>query len=153
VGSWVASVGHGRGGIWTFNVGIVSNIYPSGAARPVLQTQIPLNPGSSGGPVLDRDGRVVGVVTAGLSESNSINFAIKADVCQQALPELSMVAATLLIRAPAQVAVFVDGRHVGVGPEVLVPFAGERIEVMAVIGGRMVKRVVESTSVREVLLE
>ncbi|MBT3223879.1 MAG: hypothetical protein HN348_32830, partial [Proteobacteria bacterium] len=28
VGSWVASVGHGRGGAWTFTTGMVSNIYP-----------------------------------------------------------------------------------------------------------------------------
>lgn len=54
VGSFAASVGHGEGAIWTFNAGMVTNIYPAGGERPILQTQIPLNPGNSGGPVIDR---------------------------------------------------------------------------------------------------
>jgi S1-C subfamily serine protease len=156
VGSWVASVGHGRGAIWTFNVGFVSNIYPSGGERPVLQTQIPLNPGSSGGPVLDRHGRVVGVVTAGIKESNSINFAIKADVCQGAFAELRRAVTSLRVQAPQGVAVFVDGRHAGIGPKLIVPIDPTRstpIEVMAVIGGRMVKRQVDGKTTHEITLE
>ena len=67
VGSWVGSVGHGSGAVWTFNVGMVSNIYLDGTDRPVFQTQIPLNPGGSGGPIFDREGRVVGILTAGVT--------------------------------------------------------------------------------------
>ena len=110
VGSFAASVGHGKGGIWTFNTGMVSNIYPAGdASRPVFQTQIPLNPGSSGGPVFDRFGRVVGVVTAGMTDSNSINFAIKIDVALASFPELAPAcSACLTVMAPAGVPVFLE---------------------------------------------
>ncbi len=79
VGAWAAAVGHGAGGAWTFTTGMVTNIYPSGDARPVFQTQIPVNPGNSGGPVLDRNGVVIGVVTAGLLGAESVNFAIRAE--------------------------------------------------------------------------
>ena len=33
VGAWVAAVGHGRGGIWSFNTGMVSNLYGAGDER------------------------------------------------------------------------------------------------------------------------
>jgi serine protease Do len=140
VGAWVASVGHGRGGIWSFNTGMVSNIYPQGTDRPVFQTQIPLNPGSSGGPVVDRLGRVVGIVTAGLTNSNSINFAIRSEVALKAFPELASACDCLVITAPAGVPVFVNGRMAGVGPRVLFPAEARSYEVFAVVNGVMRKQ-------------
>jgi S1-C subfamily serine protease len=139
VGSWVASVGHNRGGIWTFNTGMVSNIYPKGSERPIFQTQIPLNPGSSGGPIIDRRGRVVGIVTAGLARSNNINFGIRMDVAIRNLKKLADISAVLTITAPKGVAVFVDGKMAGTGPRVVVPAQPKTYEIFAVIGGKMKK--------------
>lgn len=85
VGDWVASIGHGHGGIWTYNTGMVANIYPDGAEHPVFQTQIPLNPGASGGPIFDRLGRIVGVVVAGDVDANNVNFGLKIDVARRSL--------------------------------------------------------------------
>jgi S1-C subfamily serine protease len=150
VGSWVAAVGHGRGGIWTFNVGMVSNIYPSGAERPVFQTQIPLNPGSSGGPIVDRLGRVVGIVTAGLTNSNSINFGIKSSVALDELRGLEPHCRCLRITAPARVPIFVDGKLAGAGPRLLVPARERSYEVFAVIRGTMVRRSVRYPAQRAV---
>lgn len=140
VGSWVASVGHGMGGIWSLNTGIVSNVYADGNAHPVFQTQIPLNPGNSGGPVLDRAGRVVGVVTKGIAESNAINFAIRSDVALRSLPRLGGASALLTVEAPDGVPVFVDGKLAGKGPLVQVAVAPGRHEVFAVVQGKMRKR-------------
>ena len=44
VGSWVGSVGHGVGGIWTFTKGMVSNIYPSKKSQPDLPDPDPAQP-------------------------------------------------------------------------------------------------------------
>ena len=50
-----------------------------------LQFSAPVQPGNSGGPLIDREGLVVGVVTSRLSEdrfagAQNVNFAIKAEV-------------------------------------------------------------------------
>lgn len=152
VGSWVASVGHGRGGVWAFNTGMVSNIYPHGADRPVFQTQIPLNPGSSGGPIVDRHGRVVGIVTAGMRDSNSLNFAIRSEVALRAL-RLVDSTASLTIEAPDGIAIFVDGKMVGTGPRVVVPAESRIYEVFAVIGGVMKKLKVHYPTERRITLK
>jgi len=115
-GRWVASVGHGLGGAWTFTVGMVSNIYPIEGRRAVFQTQIPLNVGNSGGPVLDRTGRAIGVVTAGMRESNDVNFAIRLDEAVNDLPLLATACDCVTITAPPAARIFVDGRLVGTGP-------------------------------------
>jgi serine protease Do len=139
VGSWVASIGHGRGGLWSFNTGMVSNIYPDGDDRPIFQTQIPLNPGNSGGPVLDRHGRVVGIVTSGIEGSNSINFAIRGEVALRQLSLLSTDCACFVVSAPAGVTVFVDGKLAGVGPRVTVQAEPREYEVMGAVGGVLKK--------------
>ncbi|HEY3447461.1 MAG TPA: serine protease [Myxococcales bacterium] len=154
IGSWVGAIGHGRGAIWTFNTGMVSNIYPEGADHPVFQTQIPLNPGNSGGPIFDRQGRVVGIVTAGITDASAINFGIAMDVAFKSLTRLAAVSDLLLVKAPKGVPVFVDGVMAGTGPRVAVPaVAGRTYEVFAVIEGAMKKAQAKFPEVREVELK
>ena len=61
VGEGVAAIGHpGGGGMWTLTTGTVSNRRRIGD-RDVFQTDTALNPGNSGGPLLDRNAHVIGV--------------------------------------------------------------------------------------------
>lgn len=135
IGAWIASVGHGVDSPWTFTSGMVSNVFKNPAGLPVLQTQIPLNPGGSGGPIVDRAGKVVGVVAKGVTTANSVNFAIGIAVAVRSLRGL--VRPTLAIRAPAGAAVFVDGRLVGKGPTLTVELDAGAHKVSAVIGGAL----------------
>lgn len=144
VGSWAGAIGHGRGGIWTFNVGIVSNIYPVGRERPVIQTQIPLNPGASGGPVFDRRGRVIGLVVSGLTDANAINFALRSEAIVAGLTKLQPRCNCVVVRAPKGVPVFLDGQMVGVGPKVVRVLEPGEHRVFGVIEGR--KRLVRFRS-------
>jgi serine protease Do len=139
VGAWAASVGHGQGGIWTFTTGMVTNRYLDDGVT-VFQTQIPVNPGNSGGPVLDRSGTAIGLVTAGMVGADSINFAIPTFEAIRALDGLSGACQCLTVRAPAGAAVFVDGAMVGSGPMVRVPTTPGSHEVFAVIDGKKVDR-------------
>jgi len=66
---------YGLGG--TITTGIVSRV-----TRRMIQTDAAANPGNSGGPAIDRKGRVVGVLLAGGGEN--INFAVRIDrACQK----------------------------------------------------------------------
>jgi len=79
-GDDVAVIGHPEGLLWTLTVGIVSGVrarYPMGNAQgTVIQTQTPIAPGSSGGPLLTPEGRLLGVITWGLTDRQGLNAAI-----------------------------------------------------------------------------
>lgn len=151
VGSWVGAIGHGEGSVWSFNVGMVSNLYSGKSQREVFQTQIPLNPGNSGGPIFDRKGVVVGIVTAGVTGANSINFGIDTSVAFRHLAGLRALSSSVTLLAPEGVPIFFDNKNVGVGPLVVVPRLDKPTEAFAVIKGAMVK-VMVSPSDREVRL-
>ncbi|MFP4372803.1 MAG: trypsin-like peptidase domain-containing protein [Spirochaetaceae bacterium] len=53
-----------------------------------LQVDVPVNPGNSGGPLVDEDGQVVGIVFAGLEQFEGVNFAIPSFWVQHFLPDL-----------------------------------------------------------------
>jgi S1-C subfamily serine protease len=53
-----------------------------------LQVDVPLNPGNSGGPLLNENGDLIGVVFAGLAQFQGLNFAIPYTWIEEALPLL-----------------------------------------------------------------
>lgn len=54
----------------------------------VIQIDVPLNPGNSGGPLLDEKGALVGIVFAGLSGFQGLNFALPSKWIKILLPAL-----------------------------------------------------------------
>ena len=81
VGADVAAFGFpGRSGVvdsMSVSIGIVSTYDYSNTHRAwLVQTDAALNPGNSGGPILNADGKVVGVVSFGLLESQNLGFGI-----------------------------------------------------------------------------
>jgi len=89
IGSYAAAVGHPVGGIWTFTDGMISNRYAAAQDQfaGIIQAQIPVQPGSSGGPVLNRGGQVVGVVTAKLGTGDNMTFCIQSNLLLRLLEE------------------------------------------------------------------
>ncbi len=85
VGTRVLAIGHPRGYEFTVSDGIVSarRSLDSHPDLDLIQTTAPISPGSSGGPLLDLAGRVVGICSMTLMEGQNINFAVPV---QQVLP-------------------------------------------------------------------
>ncbi len=75
VGETVYAVGNPRGLEGTFSNGIISSIRPVGTDK-LIQITAPLSPGSSGGPVLNRRGKVIGVSVLTIRDGQNLNFAI-----------------------------------------------------------------------------
>jgi len=74
VGSEVYAIGHPLGLGWTITRGIVSG-YPWVGGLRMLQTDAPISPGNSGGPLLDSRGHLVGVMTSKLQGEGAENIA------------------------------------------------------------------------------
>lgn len=81
VGDDVYVAGNPEGLQGTFSRGIVSGLRRD---EGLLQFDAPVSPGSSGGPVVDGRGRVVGVTAASVRQGQNLNFAVPA----QYLPPL-----------------------------------------------------------------
>ncbi len=97
VGQRVYAVGNPFGYDQTMTAGIISGLgreIKSITNRPikgVIQTDAPLNPGNSGGPLLDSAGRVIGMTTAILSPTGAyagIGFAVPIDTINYIVPEI-----------------------------------------------------------------
>jgi S1-C subfamily serine protease len=56
----------------------------------VIQTTAPLNPGNSGGPLMNYNGQVVGITTAIVADSQGIGFAIPSDTILSEIQQIMM---------------------------------------------------------------
>lgn len=89
VGDTILAIGSPAGLENTVTSGIVS-----AAGRRFLQmgdtmqVDVPINYGNSGGPLLDAEGQLVGIVFAGIEQFEGVNFAIPFDWVVNVLPRL-----------------------------------------------------------------
>ena len=85
VGEMIYALGNPQGLEGSISEGIVSGIRQSGGSR-LLQITTPISPGSSGGPVINAKGHVIGVVAASLREGQNLNFAIPSESVRKLVP-------------------------------------------------------------------
>jgi len=99
VGDPVVAVGSPYGLSGTLTTGVISSLgrtitegSSSGESDltipDVIQTSTAINPGNSGGPLLNYAGDVVGITTAGISNSESLGFAVPSDTIMRELGSL-----------------------------------------------------------------
>ncbi|MGF1535033.1 MAG: S1C family serine protease [Elainellaceae cyanobacterium] len=82
-GEWAIAIGSPMGLSNTVTVGIISAINRQGKdlqlverPGPFIQTDAAINPGSSGGPLLNAAGEVIGINTAVLEGTQGLGFAV-----------------------------------------------------------------------------
>jgi S1-C subfamily serine protease len=94
VGQLVIAMGNPFGFQSTVSTGVVSALGRTLRSQDgrlienVIQHTAPLNPGNSGGPLLDSRGRVVGINTAIIAQAQGIGFAIPAGTAKSVVPQL-----------------------------------------------------------------
>jgi serine protease Do len=90
VGQPVLAIGNPLGlpGGPTVTSGVISSLHRSlrlgnGDGQPVIQTDAAVNPGNSGGPLVDLQGRVVAITTATIPYAEGIGFAVPSNTAQE----------------------------------------------------------------------
>jgi S1-C subfamily serine protease len=86
LGEMVFAIGNPLG-LRSITLGVISGtgrtiVSPSGEALYVLQTDAAVNPGNSGGPLVNIKGEAIGIVTAMIPFAQGIGFAIPAELMQ-----------------------------------------------------------------------
>ena len=93
-GEWVIAIGAPFGFENSVSAGVVSGVHralPNGQMVPFIQTDVAVNPGNSGGPLLNAKGQVVGVNSQIYSRSGGymgLSFAIPTDVAVRVADQL-----------------------------------------------------------------
>jgi TonB family protein len=91
VGDDVLAIGHPEGLTHTLSKGLVSALRDLGNGRRFIQTTVPISLGSSGGPLLNMRGEVIGLTVGFLPEGQNLNFAIPSNDVRRLLNEAKAI--------------------------------------------------------------
>jgi cytochrome c-type biogenesis protein CcmH/NrfG len=91
VGEKIYVIGSPRGLENTISEGLLSGIRKVDSSRKVLQMTAPISPGSSGGPLFNEKGEVVGIATFLIEENQNLNFAMPINFAKEGLSRTEVV--------------------------------------------------------------
>ncbi len=77
---------------YTVSAGLISQVRPLSADLTILQISAPISPGSSGGPLFNQFGEVIGVTTAIISQGQNINLAVPGNYLRPLMAQKAQIA-------------------------------------------------------------
>ena len=91
IGEKVIAIGNPLGLQFSVSQGIVSAIHRKGinGIPAYIQTDTALNPGNSGGPLIDEKGRVIGINNFKIGDSENLGFALESNYIKEAVNKIS----------------------------------------------------------------
>ncbi|MEN7982315.1 MAG: trypsin-like peptidase domain-containing protein [Nanoarchaeota archaeon] len=91
IGEKVIAIGNPYGLQFSVSEGIVSAVHRSGISgeNVYIQTDAALNQGNSGGPLINKNGEVIGINNFKLSEGESLGFALESNYLKDIINEIS----------------------------------------------------------------
>jgi len=99
VGEKVIAVGNPHGLSFSVTEGIVSAVDRDGLDNigVYIQTDVPLNPGNSGGPLISTDGRVIGINNFKIGGAESLGFALESNYAVNAINDIALNALNMTL--------------------------------------------------------
>jgi serine protease Do len=97
-GDQILAIGHPFGLRYTATQGIVSNTVHEQNDINYIQHDAALNPGNSGGPLVDRDGHIVGVNTFVIKDGNNIGFSLPVNYLNETIEEFKGLNGNIAVR-------------------------------------------------------
>ncbi len=94
IGEKVIAIGNPLGLSFSVSDGIVSAIHREGenGLKVYIQTNADLNPGNSGGPLIDVNGKVIGINNFKVSEAEGLGFALESNYIKEVVNDISQQA-------------------------------------------------------------
>jgi S1-C subfamily serine protease len=91
VGEKVIAIGNPLGLQFSVSEGIVSAVHREGinGLNAYIQTDAALNPGNSGGPLINKQGKVIGINNFKISGGENLGFALESNYIKQAINQIA----------------------------------------------------------------
>jgi len=92
VGEKVIAMGNPYGLSFSVTEGIISSLNREGpnGIKAYVQTDVPLNPGNSGGPLVNKAGEVIGINNFKIGGAEGLGFALESDYVVDAINEIAV---------------------------------------------------------------
>ena len=91
IGENVIAIGNPLGLQFSVSEGIVSGVHRLGInnIEAYIQTDAALNPGNSGGPLIDKEGKVIGINNFKISGGESLGFALESNYLKDIVNDIA----------------------------------------------------------------
>jgi S1-C subfamily serine protease len=85
-GEEIIVVSNPQGASWTVSTGVIEAIWNFQGIGDLMRITAAISPGSSGGPVVNRRGRVVGIAAMHIDSADDLNFAVPSELIKALRP-------------------------------------------------------------------